>query len=207
MRTINVRGAEARDKETVISTLLMAFSSDPAARWVYPGADGYFKHFSDFISKFGGKAFAHGSVHRTEDGRAAALWLPPGVEPDGDEVMALLERTAPRPVWNEAAEVFEQMGRYHPEEPHWYLPMIGVDVTAQGQGYGSALLKYALKACDRDGTDAYLESSNPRNVPLYERHGFDLCGTIQVGSSPPIFPMIRKARAGRRLRASSAGTP
>ena len=28
---------------------------------------------------------------------------------------------------------------------------------------------------------AYLESSNPRNIPLYERHGFEALGEIQVG--------------------------
>jgi hypothetical protein len=39
------------------------------------------------------------------------------------------------------------------------------------------------------------ESTNPRNVPLYERHGFERLGTIQSGSSPPLFPMLRRPRA------------
>ena len=86
------------------------------------------------------------------------------------------------------------MGRYHTSEPHWYLPLIGVDPARQGKGYGAALMRHALAACDRDGMPAYLESTNPRNVPLYERHGFALLGTIQAGSSPPIFPMLRTAR-------------
>jgi hypothetical protein len=47
---------------------------------------------------------------------------------------------------------------------------------------------------DRDHMLAYLESSNPKNIPLYERHGFELLGTIQVGTSPPIFPMLRTPR-------------
>jgi hypothetical protein len=55
-------------------------------------------------------------------------------------------------------------------------------------------MEHALIACDRDHSPAYLESSNPKNVPLYERHGFELLGTIQVGASPPIFPMLRKSR-------------
>ena len=42
---------------------------------------------------------------------------------------------------------------------------------------------------------AYLESSNPANVPLYQRHGFEVLGEIQVGSSPPVFPMYRPPRA------------
>jgi ribosomal protein S18 acetylase RimI-like enzyme len=84
------------------------------------------------------------------------------------------------------------MGRYHPSEPHWYLPLIGVDPARQSQGHGSALMRHALAACDRDGRPAYLESTNPRNLPLYERHGFERLGTIQAGASPPLFPMLRK---------------
>jgi hypothetical protein len=36
-----------------------------------------------------------------------------------------------------------------------------------------------------------LESSNPKNISLYLRHGFEVIGEIQVGSSPVVTPMIR----------------
>ena len=72
--------------------------------------------------------------------------------------------------------------------------MIGVDPAKQGAGYGSALLKHALERCDADDKLAYLESSSPKNLPLYERFGFERLGTIAVGSSPPLFPMLRKSR-------------
>jgi GNAT superfamily N-acetyltransferase len=80
------------------------------------------------------------------------------------------------------------------KEPCWYLPLIGVDPTSQGRGYGSAPLRFALEQVDRTGAPAYLESSNPRNVPLYERHGFEVLGSIQAGSSPTIVPMLRRPR-------------
>ncbi len=65
----------------------------------------------------------------------------------------------------------------------------------QGWGHGSARLRrHALEQCDRDGVIAYLESSNPRNIPLYERHGFASLGSIQAGSSPTIVPMLRRPR-------------
>jgi hypothetical protein len=41
---------------------------------------------------------------------------------------------------------------------------------------------------------AYLESTNPKNIPLYERHGFEVLGTIQVGTSPAVCPMLRRPR-------------
>jgi GNAT superfamily N-acetyltransferase len=72
--------------------------------------------------------------------------------------------------------------------------MIGVVPDKQGNGYGSALLRHALERCDSDDKLAYLESSSDKNIPLYERHGFEVLGTIQVGSSPPLFPMLRRPR-------------
>ena len=55
-------------------------------------------------------------------------------------------------------------------------------------------MAYALERCDRERLAAYLESTNPRNITLYERHGFVKAGLIQSGSSPPIVPMVRRAR-------------
>src|SRR5690606_16223847 len=102
-----------------------------------------------------------------------------------------LQRTGHASIRGDLCAVFEQMARYHPQAPHWFLPFIGVDPLQQGKGYGAALMRHALVPYDRDGSMAYLESSNSRNLPLYERYGFELLGTIQVGTSPPIFPMLR----------------
>lgn len=99
---------------------------------------------------------------------------------------------------SEASAVVEQMGAAHPHEPHWHLAFIGVDPTHQGSGIGAALLRYALARIDERGLHAYLESSNPANLPLYQRHGFEVIREIRVGGSPPVFPMVRVPRAARR---------
>jgi ribosomal protein S18 acetylase RimI-like enzyme len=169
----------------------LAFSSDPAVRWAYPDPHQFFSSFPEFVRAFGGKAFEHGTAHYVEGFTGAALWLPPDVLPDEEALGSLLLRTVSEEIHDEVFAVLEQMGSYHPTEPHWYLPLIGVDPAHQGKGYGSALLRHALASCDRNHQIAYLESSNPRNIPLYERHGFKLLGEIQAGSSPPIFPMSR----------------
>lgn len=86
------------------------------------------------------------------------------------------------------------MGSSHPAEPHWYLPFIGVDPARQGAGYGSELMKHALERCDADRIPAYLENSNPKNTPFYERFGFEPLGVIKAGTVPDIVPMLRKPR-------------
>lgn len=194
MMTTAVRPAAAADQQAVIHVITLAFSTDPMARWSFPDPATYLSVMPDLIKAFGGNGFAHGSVHLVEGGFAAAMWLPPGVHPDADRLAALTGQHSPRDQSDDMMKVFEQMGSYHPGEPCWYLPLIGVDPVRQGHGYGSALLRYALERCDRDGLPAYLESSNPRNLPLYERHGFEAMGSIQAGSSPTVVPMLRRPR-------------
>ena len=55
-----------------------------------------------------------------------------------------------------------------------YLAVLGVDAAFQGHGAGTRLLRPTLEQFDREGKTAYLESSNPRNVPFYERLGFEV---------------------------------
>jgi len=201
MSNVAVRVATARDQEAVTAVISLAFSADPMARWSFPSPQTYLDVWPGIIDAFGSNGFAHGTVHLVDGGGAAAMWLPPGVEPDAERLKALVEQRAPSAQREDMTRVFDQMDRYHPEEPCWYLPLIGVDPASQGQGYGSALLRYALEQVDRTRSLAYLESSNPRNVPLYERHGFEVLGRIQAGSSPAVVPMLR--RAGRDRTSSS----
>jgi ribosomal protein S18 acetylase RimI-like enzyme len=163
-------------------------------RWAFPEPSRYLTYFPRFVRAFGGRAFEHGSAHYADGYAGAALWLPPDVHPDEDAMGTVFQEGASEQAQVDIVAVLEQMASYHPSEPHWYLPLIGVDPTRQGSGYGSALLQHAATLCDRDGRLAYLESSNPANVPLYERHGFEVVGTIQAGSSPPFWAMVRKPR-------------
>jgi len=194
MTTPTIKTATASDTDSVIAALVLAFGADPAIRWLYPDPQQYLLHFPGFLKAFGGNAFAHESAHFVEGYVGAALWLPPEVSLDEGMLVPLLQRTVAESVQQDVFAVLEQMGRYHPGEPHWYLTVLGADPPHQGQGHGSALLKHGLIPCDRDHMCAYLETATPRNIPLYERHGFELMGTIQVGTSPPIFPMLRKPR-------------
>ena len=131
----------------------------------------------------------------SQDYSAAALWLAPGVSPDEQALRNLIEESLSSEKRADIARVIEEMAHYHPEEPHWYLPFIGVDPARQGNGLGAALLRPALAECDKVRLPAYLESTNPRNRPLYERHGFKEIGEIRVGDCPPVVPMLRQPKA------------
>ena len=190
----SVKSATAADEAAVVAVITLAFSTDPVVRWVYPNPREYLAHFPRRVTAVAGKAFANGTAHYAEGFAGAALWLPPGVHPDDARPVATIREAVSESVRGDLQKLLEQVRIAHPKEPHWYLWMIGTDPARQGRGYGSALLQHALASCDRDKKPAYLESSNPRNLGLYLRHGFELIGAIQVGSSPPLFPMLRKPR-------------
>jgi hypothetical protein len=63
-----------------------------------------------------------------------------------------------------------------------------------GTGPWFHALARSLEPIDRDPAAAYLETTNPANIPLYQRFGFEMIGEIQAGSSLVITPMLRAAR-------------
>lgn len=182
------------EEENALAPLVLAFANDPAVRWMYPDAHQFRIFFPRFVRALAGKAFALGTAQRLEGFHGTALWLGPGVEPEEHALVPLVEETVVAARRAEVFAIFEKMGAQHPAEPHWYLPLIGIDPRHQGQGLGSMLLGQTLAACDHDGAVAYLEASNPRNVPFYERHGFEVRGEIQAGTSPAFFAMVRSPR-------------
>jgi ribosomal protein S18 acetylase RimI-like enzyme len=190
-----VAAIPVEESEDAIARLTLAFSADPAARWLYPDAGQYLTYWPRFLRAFGGPAFQLGTAFRS-GGQGVGVWLPPGTHAEDEPLVALLEESVAPDLLGVAFAVFEEMAGYHPAVPHWYLPLLGVDPTHQGRGHGSAILRHALALCDADGTPAYLESTNPANNPLYERHGFRVVGRIERDGVPPIWPMVRPARRG-----------
>lgn len=57
---------------------------------------------------------------------------------------------------------------------HRYLAMLAVAKEWQGMGWGDELIAPVLAECDAKGEAAYLESSTPQSIPLYERNGFEV---------------------------------
>lgn len=71
----------------------------------------------------------------------------------------------------------------HPAMPHYYLDCFGVIPARQQQGAGSAILDFVTHKADLDQIGCYLESTNPRNLPLYQRFGFEILSKEDVVAS------------------------
>jgi ribosomal protein S18 acetylase RimI-like enzyme len=193
-RETAIRSATPDDMPRVISVIVAAFLTDPPARYAWSTPHDYLQAMPRATREFAGACFDHGTAYCTADFRGAALWLPPGVQPDGEAVEKVFRATANAEHLDDLLATFAKMAEWHPKEPHWYLAQIGVDPGSQGQGLGAALMRHALARCDREKALAYLETGNPRNIPLYRHFGFEVIGEIRVGSAPAMTPMLRRPR-------------
>jgi GNAT superfamily N-acetyltransferase len=192
-------------RERVIATIVSAFVADPVERWLWPAAWEYLAHFPAFVAAFAGPAFASDTVATLDGYAAVALWIPPGTEPDGDGIVTVLHETVAAEQHADTFAVLEQMDQAHPSAPHWYLPWLAVDGSRQHAGLGGRLLARGLARVDADRLPAFLETPNPRTVPFYERHGFEVIAVAQAGGCPPVTSMLRPARAQDTSATAASG--
>jgi ribosomal protein S18 acetylase RimI-like enzyme len=117
-----------------------------------------------------------------------AIWLPPG-----RWLLSTWRQVAALPGYARAlgsrlgvaSMTYRALAEAHPAPPHWYLAGLGTDPSLQGTGVDSELMRSRLARCDAAGQAAYLESSNERNVPFYERHGFRVTARLTVPAGGP----------------------
>ncbi len=186
--------------DTLAAVLADAFEHDPVMNWVIPARSLYPGFFRLLLREL---FLPRGLVHLEGEARGAALWLPPGekfeLRPSvglARVILQLLLRRGPAPLLRipRQGALFE---RHHPEQPHYHLLFIGCRQASQGSGVGSALLKHGTRVCDGAQMPAYLESSNEANLPLYQRHGFEVIAHESLpGDGPPVWFMWRERRAG-----------
>ncbi|MGV1088690.1 MAG: GNAT family N-acetyltransferase [Mycobacterium sp.] len=199
--SIEVRPARRSDVPALARVLGRAFQDDPVMMWMQPDATrraaalaGFFGALTRYHYLSGGGV----EVALSQAGvGAAALWDPPGKgDPPPREQIAMLPAVirAFRGRLREGRLLTEQMKAVYPEEPHWYLGVIGSDPEARGDGFGHALMRSRLDRCDAEAAPAYLESSNPDNIAYYNRFGFDVTGEIVIPDGPSLWPMWRLPR-------------
>lgn len=185
------RKAAAEDLSAVCGTLAAAFFDDPVFGWGMPAADRRRQILPAFFAIVSEAYLAYGEIYTTDDLVAAAVWAPPGIEDDGERLVAALADVSGEYAQT-LFEAFELMDKQHPRDPHHYLFFLGTRPERQAQGIGSALMRPVLDRCDRDGVPAYLEATSERNRRFYLRHGFEVTGEIRLPDGPSMWPMWRE---------------
>ena len=194
---MTVRQATREDLPRLAATLAEAFQGDPVWTWLVPSLAGKRRIFAALLRH----AIPRGHVYTAHvytagvQGRAVAMWAPPG----GWKlpVLAMVRAAMPMALatgWRLPRLLGRntEIERLHERVPpqHWYLEFI----ASTERGLGTELMEHGLKTVTR-GLPVYLESSNPRNLSFYERHGFEVTGEPPMRSGPPQWTLWRSGQA------------
>ena len=181
-----------QDQQAAVDLLLLAFSSDPLQRFLMPDPSIYFKNSAIWFNNAASQSISTQSLLGLQDNSGVALWFPPNY-PVQFEALEETYKDLPAKSREDIYKYFNEFENSKPKDV-WYLEYLGVDPNNHSQGIGTQLLQKSLEEIDALHEAAYLESSNPRNMSLYERHGFDVVKKFQFGDGPPIHTMLREAR-------------
>jgi GNAT superfamily N-acetyltransferase len=186
----------AGNLDAAADLLARAFANDPATLHLIPDPAQVIPVMAAFFDACLRDGLAHGHVIALDDPlRAVSIWhaidndraeMP---EPDFSRMFAMLDE----PIQARWLAVFGQMAETHQRlmpEPHDYLAILGVEPEQHGRGLGSALLAPMLARSRSRTRPCYLETFNPRNVPLYERHGFRVAqASVVPGTTATLWAM------------------
>lgn len=189
---LRARKATTANLPELSHTLAAAFFDDPVFAWCYDDADRRREIGPAFFGVATDAIVPAEEIYTTDSIVAGAVWVPPGVEDDEQLVTALGEVSG-----EYAGRLFDALGMMaegHPQEPHYYLFLLGTRPEWQSRGIGSELMRPVLEICDRDQVPAYLEATSDGSRRLYLRHGFEVTEEFRLPDGPPMWRMWREPK-------------
>jgi predicted N-acetyltransferase YhbS len=186
---LEVRSATAQDRGAISTVLATAFAADPVVRWLMPNTGRDLQMFRVLTTHLHAAPGCADIALNSGDPVGAALWDPPGHHLSLGQGLVGLSKLffVMGSGLRRGATLEHAFTRARPAGQFWYLAQIGASTPARG--VGSALLGHRLASIEGP---AYLESSNPRNVPFYQRFGFDVIEEISLPQDgPTLWTMLR----------------
>jgi GNAT superfamily N-acetyltransferase len=190
-----VRAARSTDL-TVIGTLLArAYDANPLIRWVFPDDETRASSTAAWLRPSIAQYLAVGVVHVAVADAAVvgvAAWRPVGgVAPASLPSPAdALHRLVGRARAEAVLEALAGTRALAPATPAAYLNYLAVDPAHQGRGYGTRLVGAG------PAVDTWLGTTDPGNVPFYERLGYRTFATRTLGDGPLLRLMAREGQDG-----------
>lgn len=198
MTAAPLRHALRRDLDAVIEVWVDAFAGDPYLRWIEPD-DGRWPAFGTaWMTFIADLVFERGHTYVADPIDVAVAWVPPDLALVGPDDLArgrsIIASHAGEARAEDAVATIMAARGHGLEESHWTLQYLGVRSSKQGTGLGAAAVAPMLAVCDRDALPCGLVSTNPRNVPFYERLGFRVDAEVPTPDGAAVLrPMHRVA--------------
>jgi len=170
--------ASPGDREPVVRTLVAAFTHDPVLRFLFPADRDYPDHAAAFFGHLFDKRVERSSIWTIAGGASVAVWEPPvgSTAAAGTAAAGTGLHSLPADALARVQAYDDAVHAALPTPPFWYLGVLGTHPDRAGRRWGRALLRTGLERAAADGLPAVLETSNPVNVEVYRRAGFQVIG-------------------------------
>jgi ribosomal protein S18 acetylase RimI-like enzyme len=187
----DVAVATPADRPRVIGSLVAAFANDPVLRHLFPADDTYPRYAAAFFGHLFDKRVHRRTIWTVGHGASVAMWDAPSAEPGPpDDTLA----------GHLPADALARVNTYNktvhaalPTTPFWYLGVLGTHPEHAGRRWGHAVMAVGLRRAAEDGVPAILETSNPANVEVYRRAGWEV---LRVVTAAPVTIWIMQRSTG-----------
>jgi ribosomal protein S18 acetylase RimI-like enzyme len=206
MELNNTRVSLIPDSQISSAGILLAeaFFADPLNQYVFPDPEERRQVLPwYFAASVREGAFLQGVYVTGEPIKGVAVWTPPGFyermqERARHSGLDQMQRQFGPHAYQRFTGVINHLARFRSQvapPAHWYLSLIGVSPSCQGQGIGGALLAPVLLKADKEGTCCFLETFEEKNLSFYQRHGFQVVAAeIEPYSQLRFWTMSRPPR-------------
>jgi GNAT superfamily N-acetyltransferase len=190
---VEVASAAPERFGTLAAVFGRAFIAEPMMRWPLgepEDAEAWLiRAFETFLRSLGDA----GVVWEAGDAVGALVLIPPDRRAPWEEAQVTMRAIyADGPDGARRYDAFwDWVESREPDEPLALLDSVAVEPAAQGRGIGSALIEFGLARARAGGYGVMLETGNPRNVPLYERHGFRVTDAADAPMDGPRIWFMR----------------
>ncbi len=188
--------AKYEDKAVIVNILASAFKENQSVNFIVR-QDKFLSRRISALMEYSFKiCYRFGEVWISNDRKACALTLSPH-----------LKRTSLASIWLDINLIFRAIGingivktikresqvkKLQPNEKMVYLWFIGVAPLYQHRGIGSNLLREIITDADEKKLMVCLETSTLKNLPWYERFGFEIYNQLELGYT--LFFLKRKPK-------------
>ena len=185
--------------------LARAFHDDPFWVWLLPDESKRSRVVPWVMGVAARFGHGYGDVYTTAGKvEGAAIWFAPGTFPVS-LVRQMLSGWILAPLklgpsafarLTSITNYLEQLHKRDVPPRHWYLWFLGVDPPRQGRGVGGAIIQPTLARADGEGVPCYLETVTARNVPFYQKHGFEVVVEGDLPKGGPHFWTMKREPIG-----------
>jgi len=173
-----MKKANYTDKPLIIDILSKSFDSNLSVNYIIKQDEKRQRRISELMSYSFDVCYLFGEVFLSEDNNACALIVYPDRKKTTLKTVLLDARLILKSVglknMRRALNREALIKKIQPKELMSYLWFIGVESNHQNRGIGSKLLDDIINFSDQQNRPLYLETSTLKNLPWYQKHGFEI---------------------------------